>query len=88
VKTFIIIILLVLILAVVTKPTTDECKRQALDHLSVKETGGHFVGKLADELGLGNYAVTIEDRIFWQEIYEYNGKRLAFAGFGKIFYLD
>jgi len=78
-KYIIIVLLLVGILAAVTKPSDQQC---------INETARHYGGMLGDvgnALNLSHYAIRVEDRILFKVVYsELNGRQLAVGYFGVL----
>lgn len=80
-KYLLIIVLAVLILAAVTKPTDDQCRDQVMRHT----TGSDLLTDLADMAGVSRYAVTVEDHIFYKTVHSgIDGHRMAYGVFGNV----
>lgn len=67
--------------AIVTKPDDVQCMKQLRGQLA---TGSSALDQLAGALAVNRYTVTIEDRIFFKQIYAVDGSCIGTAAFGRV----
>ena len=78
---FVLVIIVIALAAVATKPSDEECLRKA----GKKEMGDNIVNDIIAETGASKLVFDVQDHVFYKSVYDRTtSKTVAYAFFGTV----